>query len=150
MTPPSRNEMLHESPTRTADGSRIIANETMMPIPEANLKLGRRASWSIVRCRQEDRPLDLEDIARWFESRSWPPIPSSIREDSSSPSGIENGESRAEAMLLLAEAQSRNNQNDAATASYQGGQGRRDRPARRPARGPGGLVVDSLIAERPI
>jgi hypothetical protein len=33
--------------------------------------------------------------------------------------GIQNGESRAEAMLLLAEAQTRDNQNDGATASYE-------------------------------
>src|SRR5262249_52282986 len=33
--------------------------------------------------------------------------------------GIENGESRAEAMLLLAEAQARDNQKDGATASYE-------------------------------
>jgi hypothetical protein len=33
--------------------------------------------------------------------------------------GIQNGESRAEAMLLLAEAQTRDNQNEGATASYE-------------------------------
>ena len=61
--------------------------------------------------------------------------------------GIENGESRAEAMLLLAEAQARDDQNDGATASY-------DEAARAVAtvqqdglRGVlAGFVVDSLIA----
>jgi hypothetical protein len=61
--------------------------------------------------------------------------------------GIENGESRTEAMLLLAEAQARDDQNEGATASY-------DEAARAVAtvQQPGlrgvlaGFVVDSLIA----
>ncbi len=61
--------------------------------------------------------------------------------------GIENGESRAEAMLLLAEAQTRSNQNDAATASYAAAAQAVSTVTQDGLRGVlAGFVVDSLIA----
>ncbi len=61
--------------------------------------------------------------------------------------GIENGESRAEAMLLLAEAQTRDNQNEGATASYQEAAEAVATVQQDGLRGVlAGFVVDSLIA----
>ncbi len=53
--------------------------------------------------------------------------------------GIDNGESRAEAMLVLAESQCRSNQNDAATVAYQEAAGGRHGFARRTPRRSGQL-----------
>ena len=61
--------------------------------------------------------------------------------------GIENGESRAEAMLLLAEAQARDDQNDGATASYEEAAKAVATVQQDGLRGVlAGFVVDSLIA----
>ena len=61
--------------------------------------------------------------------------------------GIENGESRAEAMLLLAEAQARDDQNDGATASYAEAARAVATVRQQGLRGVlAGFVVDSLIA----
>ena len=61
--------------------------------------------------------------------------------------GIENGESRAEAMLLLAEAQARDDQNDGATASYEEAARAVATVQQDGLRGVlAGFVVDSLIA----
>jgi hypothetical protein len=61
--------------------------------------------------------------------------------------GIENGESRAEAMLLLAEAQSRDNQNEGATASYYEAAKAVATVQQEGLRGVlAGFIVDSLIA----
>jgi hypothetical protein len=61
--------------------------------------------------------------------------------------GIENGESRAEAMLLLAEAQARDNQDDGATASYEEAAKAVATVQQEGLRGVlAGFVVDSLIA----
>jgi hypothetical protein len=61
--------------------------------------------------------------------------------------GIENGESRAEAMLLLAEAQTRDNQNEGATASYEEAAKAVATVQQDGLRGVlAGFVVDSLIA----
>ena len=61
--------------------------------------------------------------------------------------GIQNGESRAEAMLLLAEAQCREDQNDGATASYQEAARAVATVQQDGLRGVlAGFVIDSLIA----
>ncbi len=61
--------------------------------------------------------------------------------------GIANGESRAEAMLLLAEAQARDDQNDGATASYEEAAKAVATVQQDGLRGVlAGFVVDSLIA----
>lgn len=61
--------------------------------------------------------------------------------------GIANGESRAEAMLLLAEAQARDDQNDGATASYEEAARAVSTVQQDGLRGVlAGFVVDSLIA----
>ncbi len=61
--------------------------------------------------------------------------------------GIANGESRAEAMLLLAEAQARDNQNDGATAAYEEAAKAVATVQQDGLRGVlAGFIVDSLIA----
>jgi hypothetical protein len=61
--------------------------------------------------------------------------------------GIQNGESRAEAMLLLAEAETRDNQNEFATAAYEEAAKAVATVQQDGLRGVlAGFVVDSLIA----
>jgi hypothetical protein len=116
--PTYRNEMLYEIADKQADGSRIIANETHDADAQANLKLA------------DELLVDAFDVTKKIDRLIWRyralyRISLQAADSMQYSRGIElakqieNGESRAEAMLLLAASQSRNNQSQAATATYQ-------------------------------
>ena len=109
----------------------------------ADAHLGR-----FVRRRQEDRPADLEDIARWSGSRSWPPIPSSIRGVRARPRRSKTASRGPRPCSFWPKSQCRNNQNRSRNRHL-----RRGRPGRRHASSRTGcaeswpgFLVDSLIA----
>ncbi len=117
--PTYRNEMLYEIADREADGSRIIANETHEAAEsQASFKLA------------DELLVDAYNVTKKIDRLIWRyralyRIALQAADSLQYTRGIdiakkiENGESRAEAMLLLAASQCRNNQNDAATATYQ-------------------------------
>jgi hypothetical protein len=116
--PTYRNEMLYEIADKEADGSRIIANETHEADSQANFKLA------------DELLVDAYEVTKKIDRLIWRyralyRISLQAADSLQYARGIdiakriENGESRAEAMLLLAASQSRNNQNQAATQTYQ-------------------------------
>ena len=127
---PRRDEAAKSKPIDTA-ALKKAADEVLIESFDAAKKIDRLIWRYRAMARIALLAADSEQYSRGFELAR----------------GIENGESRAEAMLLLAEAQARDDQNDGATASY-------DEAARAVAtvqqeglRGVlAGFVVDSLIA----
>ena len=112
-----------DQPTRAKTARRRpIRPATHAPVKGGKWQAtGRFDSRERLRRRQENRSAHLE-ISRDGPDRPWPPpTRKQYSRGMQLAQGIENGESRAEAMLLLAEAQCRapHVDNSGATASYQ-------------------------------
>lgn len=119
--------------TRTADNAnyRKTADTILIESFEVATKIDRLIWKYRAMVRIALLAADSEQFARGFELAR----------------GIKNGESRAEAMLLLAEAQCREDQNEGATASYQEAAKAVATVQQDGLRGVlAGFVVDSLIA----
>jgi hypothetical protein len=143
--PTYRNEMLYEIADRQADGSRIIANETQEADSQATFKLA------------DELLVDAFGVTKKIDRLIWRyralyRISLQAADSLQYARGVEiarnidNGETRAEALLVLAASQCRNNQNQAATATYQHAAQAVATVKQEGLRGVlAGLLVDSLI-----